>query len=125
MAEKRQSTSDLLDRIARDESRHFYFYFKQAERRLGHAGTARVARTIVERFWAPVGSGVQPLSETRFLARYLFSGAEGRQAAQKVDATIRDLPGFAGIPLLEAWIDRTEPGVVDSDESWATARAAV
>jgi hypothetical protein len=116
---------DLLDRIARDESRHFYFYFKQAERRLGHAGTARVARMLVERFWGPVGTGVQPLSETRFLARYLFAGAEGRMAAQKVDATIRDLPGFAGLPLLEAWIDRNEPGGVGSDANWATARAAV
>lgn len=116
---------DLLDRIARDESRHFYFYFKQAERRLGHAGAARVARTIVERFWGPVGSGVQPLSETRFLARYLFSGPDGLAAVRKVDTTIRDLPGFADIPLLEAWIDRTEPGVIRSDETWAPARAAV
>lgn len=116
---------DLLDRIIRDESRHFYFYFKQAERRLTRAGTARVARALVERFWGPVGSGVQPLAETRFLARYLFSGADGRAAARKVDATIRDLPGFAGIPLLEAWIDRTEHGLAGSDETWAPVGAAV
>jgi hypothetical protein len=99
---------DLLDRIVLDESRHFYFYFKQAERRLERPGTARIARAVIERFWAPVGSGVQPASETRFLADYLFSGRDGRAAARKVDAIIHDLPGFAGVPLLDAWIERTE-----------------
>src|SRR5688500_12733816 len=88
---------DLLDRIAIDEPRHFYFYFKQAERRLQHPGAARVTRALVERFWAPVGSGVQPASETRFIARYLFGGADGLAAVRKIDATIRDLPGLAGM----------------------------
>ena len=50
----------LLDRIALDESRHFFFYYRQAEIRLGRPGAARVARFLVDRFWAPVGSGVQP-----------------------------------------------------------------
>ena len=72
------------------------------------ATTARVARGLVERFWEPVGSGVQPASETEFLSRYLFGDGDGRAAARKIDATIRELPGFAGIPLLEAWIDRAE-----------------
>ena len=116
---------DLLDRIARDESRHFYFYFKQAERRLGRTGAARIARALVERFWAPVGSGVHPPTETRFLAQYLFSGPDGRAAARKVDATIRELPGFAGIPLLEAWIDRAAHGGGEADAAWAAAGAAV
>jgi rubrerythrin len=101
---------DLLDRIVLDESRHFYFYYKQAERRLQRAGTARFARAVVERFWEPVGSGVQPASETRFLAHYLFGGRDGRTAARKVDTTIHGLPGFAGIPLLDAWIERTQTG---------------
>ena len=58
---------------------------------------ARVARALVDRFWAPVGSGVQPAAETRFLATYLFAGAEGRAAARRVDETIRRLPGFADV----------------------------
>jgi hypothetical protein len=61
----------------------------------------------MERFWAPVGAGVQPAAELRFLARYLLTGPEGRAAARRVDATIRTLPGMAGLPLLEAWLDRT------------------
>src|SRR5205807_1691507 len=63
-------------------------------------------RPIVDRFWAPVGSGVQPGAEVVFMARYLFGDAEGRAAARKVDDTIRRLPGFATVRLLEAWIER-------------------
>ena len=97
--------TELLGRIMRDESRHFHFYFAQARRRLARSPrAARVTRLLVDHFWAPVGSGVQPAAETRFLAAYLFSGPEGRAAARTVDTTIRGLPGFADARLLEAWI---------------------
>jgi hypothetical protein len=98
--------SELLARIVRDEGRHFAFYFKQAERRLARPGVARVARWLVGRFWAPVGSGVAPAAETRFVARHLFDGDAGRVAARRIDDTIRRLPGFADVDLVEAWIDR-------------------
>ena len=116
---------DVLDRIVHDESRHFYFYFKQAERRLQRPATARIARAVIERFWAPVGSGVQPAAETRFLADYLFGGGDGRAAARKIDATIADLPGFGGIPLLDAWITRTAQEHPAEASMWSTARASV
>jgi hypothetical protein len=98
--------SELLARIMRDESRHFLFYFQQAQRRLQRRPVARIARTLVERFWAPVGSGVQPAAETSFLAHYLFGDAAGRAAARKVDATIQTLPGFESVALLDAWLTR-------------------
>jgi hypothetical protein len=98
---------ELCARIGRDESRHFAFYFHQAARRLGNPRAGRVARFLVDRFWAPVGSGVQPDAEVRFLADYLFGGADGRVAARRIDATIRRLPGFEDVALIEDWIDRT------------------
>jgi hypothetical protein len=98
--------TELLDRIVLDESRHFFFYYRQAEQRLRRPAAARVSRMIVDRFWAPVGSGEQAEVEVRFLASYLFADEESRAAARKVDDTIRRLPGFDGIRLLEAWIDR-------------------
>jgi hypothetical protein len=97
--------TQLLDRIALDESRHFFFYYRQAEERLQRPGAARVARLIVDRFWAPVGSGEQAKEDLRFLAGYLFGGDEGRAAARKIDETIRRLPGFESVRLVEAWID--------------------
>jgi len=97
---------DLLERISLDESRHFFFYYRQAERRMQRRAPARVARLIVDRFWAPVGSGVQPNAELIFMARYLFGDDEGQAAARRVDDTIRRLPGFDGVGLLEAWMNR-------------------
>jgi hypothetical protein len=83
-----------------------------------------VTRALIERFWAPVGSGVQPACETRFLARHLFSGPEGLAAVRKIDATIRDLPGLAGIRLLESWVGRSAPEAIPA-EDWAPAEASV
>jgi hypothetical protein len=98
--------SVLLERIALDESRHFFFYYRQAETRLRSRGVARIARALVNRFWAPVGSGVGPDADLRFIARYLFGDDEGQAAVRKIDDTIRRLPGFEGVQLLEAWMDR-------------------
>jgi hypothetical protein len=97
---------ELLEQIMRDESRHFFFYYRQAEQRLRRPSVARVARFLVDRFWAPVGSGVAPREDLEFMARYLFAGDEGRAAARKVDDTIRKLPGFADAQLLDAWMSR-------------------
>ena len=101
--------SELLSRIIRDESKHFAFYYHQAERWLARPGAARVARFLVDHFWAPVRSGVQPSRETRFIARYLLSGEEGQRAARRVDETIRGLPGFRDVALLEDWVERRAP----------------
>src|SRR5262249_48509624 len=77
--------AELLAQIMRDESRHFGFYYEQAAQRLSASATARrVTRLLVGRFWDPVGAGVQPDSETRFLAAYLLGGCQGRAAAQMI-----------------------------------------
>jgi hypothetical protein len=106
LVDKHPVLGDLLERIIRDESRHFFFYYRQAEVRLRRPGAAWVARRLVARFWAPVGSGVVPQPDLRFMAHYLLAGDEGRAAVRKVDDTIRRLPGFEAVPLLEAWMDR-------------------
>ena len=98
--------TELLARIMRDESKHFSFYYREAERRLSRPGAARIARLLVDRFWAPVGSRVQPDAEVRFLARYLLTGDDGRHAARRVDVQIRKLPGFGDVQLLEAFAER-------------------
>jgi hypothetical protein len=97
---------ELLEIIMRDESRHFFFYYRQADVRLRRPGAARVARLLVDRFWAPVGSGVGSDDDLKFMARYLFGGSEGRAQARRVDETLRKLTGFEDAQFLEAWMDR-------------------
>ena len=98
--------TELLEAIVLDESRHFFFYYRQAENRLRRPTVVRVARRLVDTFWAPVGSGVQPRGELEFMATYLFADADGLAAARRVDETIRRLPGFSTVQLLEAWMNR-------------------
>ncbi len=96
----------LLRRIMRDESRHFAFYYAQAERRLAKPSAARLTRFLLERAWAPVGTGVQPDAEVAFLTGYLFGGEEGLAAARSVDERISRLPGMEGLGLLTAAVRR-------------------
>jgi hypothetical protein len=92
--------TDLLTRITKDERRHFAFYRAQARMRLARSRQARtVTRWAMDRLWAPVGTGVRPQYETDFMVCWLFGDEPGRAAAAEMDATIGELPGFAGSQL--------------------------
>jgi hypothetical protein len=89
---------DLLERIIKDERRHFAFYRAQARRRLGRSRQARtVTRWALQHLWAPAGTGVRPQPETDFTIAYLFGDDEGLVAAHDMDATIGQLPGLQGV----------------------------
>lgn len=93
--------SEMLRRIMRQEGRHIDFYASQARERLESSRTAqRLTRAALGRLWGPVGSGIMAQDEVRFLAGYLFSGEEGREAAARVDRHIDRLPGLDGLSLL-------------------------
>ena len=53
-----------------------------------------------QRFWEPVGSGVMPEDEMRFLADYLMTDEAGQEAARRIDRQIDRLPGLAGLDLV-------------------------
>ena len=92
--------SELLARIMRQEGRHIDFYGSQAEKRLAASAKARrVTRFALRHFWAPVGTGVMPDAETRFLISHLFSGDDGRVVAERIDRRVDRLPGLAGLDL--------------------------
>ncbi len=101
---------ELLGRIVRDESRHLAFYAHQAETRLAaRPKTARLIRAVIDRLYKPVGHGVRPIEELRFVTRHLFGGAEGAAAARQVDETIGRLPGFAGARTFQRWVESVRP----------------
>jgi len=99
--------TDLLKRIMKQEGRHIDFYASQARRRLESDPAARrVTRRALQWFWRPVGAGVMPKAEVRFLARYLFGDDAGLAAAQRVDRQIDRIPGLGGLRLLERAVQR-------------------
>jgi rubrerythrin len=94
--------TELLRRIMRQEGRHIDFYASEAGRRLSASRSARqLTRYALRHFWGPVGSGVMPEPEIRFLATYLFGDEQGRSAAKRVDRQIDRLPGLQGLHLLD------------------------
>src|SRR5437870_10291664 len=89
---------ELLQRIIKDERRHFAFYRSQARMRLARSRQARsVTRWALQHLWAPAGTGVRPQQETDFTIAYLFGDDEGLVAAREMDATIGELPGLQGV----------------------------
>jgi len=90
----------------RQEGRHIDFYATQARQRLADSVAAqRITRFALRKFWSPVGAGVMPDSEVRFLGRHLFGGNDGREAARRIDRQIDRLPGLAGLHLVEGAIE--------------------
>lgn len=94
--------SELLRRIMKQEGRHIDFYAAEARRRLdGQPRAQRLTRWALRHFWSPVGAGVMPEPEVRFLATHLFGDAAGLEAARRIDRQVDRLPGLDGLHLVE------------------------
>jgi hypothetical protein len=99
--------TELLRRIIKQETRHVAFYTSQARARLQASPRARRLTRLALRFaWQPVGSGVMPEVEVRFMLTYLMGGPEGRAAARTIDQKIHSLDGLGGLGLVERALDR-------------------
>jgi hypothetical protein len=95
--------SELLRRIMKQEGRHIDFYSGQARRRLVESPAAqRLTRFALRHYWRPVGSGLMSKDDVRFLIRHLFAGAgaDGAQAAARIDRQVERLPGLEGLGLV-------------------------
>jgi hypothetical protein len=117
--------SELLRRIMRQEGRHIDFYAMNARRRLAESATARrLTRSALRRSWTPVGAGVMPDAEVRFLVTHLFGDAEGRAAAARIDRLVDRLPGLDGLRLAGRALDRLVVGAPDAPPRGGLASAA-
>ncbi len=93
--------SELLRRIAKQEGRHIDFYVSQASSRLAEsAGARRLTRFALKHGWRPVGSGVMPTTETRYLIAHLFGGDDGATMAERIDRRLARLPGLEQLRLV-------------------------
>jgi rubrerythrin len=94
----------LCDRIAKQERRHFAWYYNHARQYLaGSRFTQFLARKILEFNWVPVGAGVKSQTEVHRLFSILFPAEHGRKLLREVDARIAMLPGLEGIRLMQAY----------------------
>lgn len=100
---------ELLARIVKDERRHYAFYAGQARKRLdGNPAAQRLVRWALDRFWAPVGTGVRPLAETDHVVLCLFGDAAGREVVAEMEAELSRLPGLSGTRLLRRALAQAE-----------------
>lgn len=90
---------EILRRLAKDERRHFSFYFNKAKFQLRERNAQRLTTLIIKHFWLPVGGGVKPEAEVNWILRYVLQGLEGEKVAHRIDETIAKLPGLE-------WFDR-------------------
>jgi hypothetical protein len=93
--------TELLTRIMRQEGRHIDFYSSEARRRLdGRPRAQKLTRLALRKFWKPVGAGVMPDAELRFLVHYLFEGDDGLAMAERIDRRVDRLPGLSGLGII-------------------------
>ena len=89
----------ILNAIIREESAHTKFYASVAKLELRKNEFAqKIARFVVEHFWAPVGQGSLPKSRTENLIATLFGGDDGLEMLDKtVTKRVQDFPGFSNL----------------------------
>jgi hypothetical protein len=91
--------SQILLGIIREESAHTHFYWSVARLELRHSEFARkLARFVVNKFWAPVGQGPKAEKDTHYTIATLFDGVDGfKTVDEKITRRISELPGFDGL----------------------------
>ncbi len=98
---------ELCARIARQERRHFAWYYGSARERLAASRTAQwLTRLALGSLWAPVGAAVKGRAETARVVSHLFPGRRIEQVADELDRRIGALPGLAGVSLLGPFLER-------------------
>jgi len=89
----------ILERIIKDERRHFAFYFNQARCRLRAPAARRLTACLVRNFWTPVGVTVRGDPAMRRVCAYLFPGESGVERLAAIDRSIARLPGLEWFDL--------------------------
>jgi hypothetical protein len=86
--------AEVVRRLAKDERRHFAFYYNKARLQLQPRNAQRLTSFIIRHFWLPVGGGVKSDSEVNWILSFILGDPEGAEIAARIDATIAKLPGM-------------------------------
>jgi rubrerythrin len=95
----------LCERIAKQERRHFAWYFNTAKDRLSASKKAQwLTKNLLNYFWSPVGAGVKTKPEVARIISLLFPGDIAVKVGEEIDSKIRTLPGLAGVNLMSRYM---------------------
>lgn len=101
---------ELCRRIAKQERRHFAYYFGQAKKKLtGQKLAQRFVREIANKFYAPVGGGVKTDEEGARLVAQLFPGDRIFEVMGYVEKRMAQLPGMEGLACATRWAAKVQP----------------
>lgn len=102
--------AELFRRIAKQERRHFAYYFNQARERLKDSPkNQRFCRLIARYFYAPVGSGVKTDAESAELVARLFPNDRIIEVMSYIERRMAQLPGMAGLDACTRWAAKIQP----------------
>jgi rubrerythrin len=102
--------AEMFRRIAKQERRHFAYYFNQAKDRLAdNPKNQKFVRYIVNKFYAPVGGGVKTDEEAAALVAKLFPGERIYEVMSYIERRMAQLPGMAGLTACSDWAEKIQP----------------
>lgn len=98
---------ELCERIAKQERRHFAWYYKTAAEGLAKSSLARkLVRFILTKAWTPVGVGVKTEAEAKELVSLLFPGDVANKTFAAIDQKLSKLPGLEGTNVTQSYWQR-------------------
>ncbi len=101
---------ELLRRIAKQERRHFAYYYNNARERLeGDVFAQKMVRYIAKNFYAPVGGGVKTDAEGAQLVAKLFPQERIFEVMSYIEKKMALLPGMAGLDCCTGWASKIQP----------------
>ncbi|HEY4238284.1 MAG TPA: acyl-ACP desaturase [Kofleriaceae bacterium] len=101
--------AELCKRIAKQERRHFAYYFGRAKEKLEDQRFAqRFVRWIANKFYAPVGGGVKTDAEGARLVAQLFPGDRIFEVMGYIEKRMAQLPGMDGLECCTLWAKRVQ-----------------
>jgi rubrerythrin len=102
--------AEMFRRIAKQERRHFAYYFGQARDRLTDNPRAqRFCLFIAKHFYGPVGSGVKTEAEAAALVARLFPGKRIFDVMSYIERRMAQLPGMERLDACTRWAARIQP----------------
>ena len=101
---------ELCRRIAKQERRHFAYYFNQSKDKLeGRSFDQKFVKMIANTFYAPVGGGVKTDEEGARLVAQLFPGNRIFEVMGYIEKKMALLPGMEDLQCATRWAARIQP----------------